>query len=107
MASILTNALLNLAYRDILVPGVLSQSPKSHGQCISEEVQLQLITSLYLLNLTFTNLLKPRSNSSRTLFRNVFHLIFENDCETKAMETAEKGEGVTDTNFNSAGSKET
>lgn len=40
LAEILSNALLNLAFKDIMIPGVLSQGPRKHGQCINDEDQL-------------------------------------------------------------------
>lgn len=74
VAEILSNALLNLAFKDILIPGVLSQGPLKHGQSINEEDQLQIITSLYLMNLTLTNL-KSRPSTSY-LYQSIAAKIF-------------------------------
>ena len=74
VAEILSNALINLTFKDILIPGVLSQGPLKHGQCLNTEDQLQIITSLYLMNLTLTNL-KVRPSTSY-LYQNIAAKIF-------------------------------
>lgn len=79
MAAILQHALLNLAFKDILIPGALSQGQEQNSQCLNKEDSLQLITSLYLLTLTLTNL-KARA-STGFLYRNLAAKIFSNTDE--------------------------
>lgn len=75
--SIMQNALLNLAFKDLLIPS--AQSLHAGKDSIDDAASLQLITSLFLLILTLTNL-KPKPPTS-DLYHSLISQIFKN-CDT-------------------------